>query len=195
MSNIKYQMMGPFKALRHQASIPEREFAKQAGVSRSTLRSIERGEGSVSLEHYIQTSNKLDRNTLLLSVPQESSSYSECSTLGASLLVLQNGFSSWKIHFFNLVDEFRRGFDPLLLILPPPPSLDEKLKALLASIVKELCREAQIDSPQWAQKRMFLDNPWFVSEMDTLKAFAIHESPLAFRINNIYVHENFLKRA
>jgi hypothetical protein len=37
--------------------------------------------------------------------------------------------------------------------------------------------------------------PWFVSEVNSLYAMALFDSPLAFRNNNIFVLENFLNRA
>ena len=37
--------------------------------------------------------------------------------------------------------------------------------------------------------------PWFVSGMENLKAIALAESPLRFRIRKIFVLSNFLSRA
>jgi hypothetical protein len=195
MHFIKYQNLFPLKAIRERNIASERDVAGQANLSRTTLRNVEAGDTTVTLENYIRLSRHFDRTAYLLSVPKEPADYSQTSTLGVSMLVQRDGFNSWKTHFFNLVDAFRKDMDPLLILLPPPSSLDEKLKALLGSIVQELCREAQMDSPSWAQKRIFLEKPWFVSEMESLKAFAIQESSIAFRSNNIFVHDNFLKRA
>jgi hypothetical protein len=36
--------------------------------------------------------------------------------------------------------------------------------------------------------------PWFVAGMENLKAIAVAESPLRFRIRKIFVLENFLSR-
>ena len=87
------------------------------------------------------------------------------STQAVAYRVLNQGFESWKIHFMNFVDEFRRTLDPQLLLLAPPKELDMRLKALLASTVLSLCTESGIDAPSWARKMYYLDEPWFVSGM------------------------------
>jgi len=50
-------------------------------------------------------------------------------------------------------------------------------------------------APDWAQKDHCLPEPWFVAEMESLKASALVESPAYYKKNNIFVLENFLKRA
>jgi hypothetical protein len=107
----------------------------------------------------------------------------------------RDGFATWKIQLMDFVDEFRRTLDTRLILLPPPSSLDKRLKALLASTVTQLCLETGIPSPGWARKSYFLPKPWFLSEMNSLKASAIIESPIAFRRNNLFVQRNFLQRA
>ena len=119
---------------------------------------------------------------------------SEMSTIAASYKVLRDGFESWKIHFMDLVDEFQRTLDPQLILLAPPVELAREQRALLASIVLQLCMNENISPPTWSMKKNFLSKPWFVSEMQSLKAMAIKESPIAFRRNNIFVLNNFLER-
>lgn len=116
------------------------------------------------------------------------------STKDIALKVKRDGFASWKIHFMELVDEFRRTSNINLVEMEPGEDLNSKLKALLASIVNMLCFELKLAIPKWAEKRYFLDTPWFVSECESLKASAILESPLPFRANNIFVFKNFLTR-
>jgi len=55
--------------------------------------------------------------------------------------------------------------------------------------------ELGVESPPWAMRSYYLPEPWFVSEVESLKAMAIQESPLFFRRNNIFVLDNFLSRA
>ena len=94
----------------------------------------------------------------------------------------------------DFVDEYRRALDYRLLLLPPVQDLDRRLKALLSGIVFSLCQESGVEPPSWCEKEFFLDEPWFVSGMDSLKALALLESPLAFRQHNIFVLQNFLDR-
>jgi hypothetical protein len=121
--------------------------------------------------------------------------FSEYSTVALFYKVERDGFESWKTHLFDFVDEFRRTVDTRLILLPPPKHGDARLIALLAATTKVLCDEFSIDVPSWACKRYYLATPWFVSGMNSLKASALLESPLPYRANNIFVHENFLERA
>lgn len=121
--------------------------------------------------------------------------FPEYSSLATALKIERDGFHSWKTHLFDFVDEFRRTADARLVILPPPSSSDKRIVALLASVIQILCEELHIASPPWALRRHFLSEPWFVSEMNSLKASAILESPLPYRANNIFVLDNFLTRA
>ncbi len=118
----------------------------------------------------------------------------EFSIVATATKIKQDGFDSWKIHLMDFVDEFIRTADPLLILLPPPKDTDARIQSLLASVVQELCSKIDIEVPPWAEKRYFLEEPWFLSGMQSLKAGAIIESPLSFRKNNIFVHDNFLQR-
>ena len=184
----------PFRYLREKAGLSERELASAAGVSRLTLRNAEAAGGNPTLRSLALLARPLGRRIVCLAVPTEEAP-SDYSTVAVSQRVQQEGFSSWKIHYMELVDEFCKRIDPRLILLPPIRELHPQLRALLASIVLQLCEEVGQESPGWARQRYFLDDPWFISGMESLKAMAIRESPLAFRRNNIFVHENFLQRA
>lgn len=183
----------PLRKLRLDRRMSERELAEQAGISRVTLRQIEAGEGNPTLHSLHSVADRLERKLLVLLVPSEPC-LSDYSTVAVSLKVLHDSFSSWKIHFLEMVDEFRKTADPFLVCLPPVHDLDFSLRALLSSITLSLCEEVGQKPPDWAVRRHFLPEPWFVSEVESLKALAIRDSPVAFRRNNIFVQENFLDR-
>lgn len=65
---------------------------------------------------------------------------------------------------------------------------------LVASTVDYLCRELKMAPPTWVQQVPPCKDPWFVSGMENLKAIALVESPLPFRLRKIFVLENFLSR-
>lgn len=184
----------PFAKLLEQKGFSERKFARLAGISRGSMRKLTSDADNFNLPLLSRAAAFFGFKVQVMIVP-EGALQSDCSTVGSSLLTVQDGFNSWKIHFMNLVDEFRRTLDIRLLLLPPPKGLDAKLKALLAAIVLYLAEEASIDAPGWAKKNYFLDKPWFVSGVQSLKASAILESPYMFRNNNIFVQQNFLERA
>lgn len=194
----KYQNFIPFREVRGRLKVSEREFVESAGVSRACYRQIESGTGNPTLDSLVAVAAGLGSRICVLAVPVGAplqTSLGDLSTVGVSYRVIRDGFDSWKVHFMDLVDAFRQTLDPRLLLLPPSRDLNQRLIAMLASIVTELCYEAQIDVPDWAARDHFLNEPWFPSSMESLKASALLESPWAFRRNNIFVQENILRRA
>jgi transcriptional regulator with XRE-family HTH domain len=180
------------RMLQKNQGISERALAEQAGVSRETVRSALLADGNITIHNIEKISKALGRQPIFtLIVEQEVPS--DDSIPVASLLISQD--ENWKIHLFNFVDAFRRDKDPRLVMLPPVSKTPLKYKALLASAVAQLCSELGLEIPRWALKTYFLPEPWFVAEVESLKAMAIQESPLFFRKNNIFVLDNFLSRA
>ena len=80
------------------------------------------------------------------------------------------------------------------MIAEPFELSDEKTDALLASTVEYLCDELNIEPPKWLNKIQPCSEPYFVSGFENLKATAIVESPLRFRIRKVFVLEDFLSR-
>jgi transcriptional regulator with XRE-family HTH domain len=167
-------------------NISERDLASKANISRETLRSVLNGSESVSVEN-------LKSVYLALGItPTVNVLFRQDTTEDVSKLVADGG--DWKIHYFNLVDDFRRTKDISILSVPPSPKLSIELKALLASIVCALSHETGNTIPDWANTTIWLKYPWFVAGIENLKASGILESPIWFRRNNIFVLENFLSR-
>jgi hypothetical protein len=68
------------------------------------------------------------------------------------------------------------------------------MDALVAATVESLCDELGLDTPEWLEQIPESKEPWFVSGIERLKAIAIVQSPLRFRMRKIFVLENFLSR-
>mgnify|MGYP006291176915 CR=1 FL=1 len=184
----------PFSYLRRELKLSERAITERAELSRGAVRHLENpSTGNVTMNSISQLAAVLERDVEV--VVSSKDLLSEYSTVAVALHIQRDGFDSWKTHLFDFVDEFRRTVDPRLIILPPPSGTDIKIAALIASTVRSLCEEVSIDTPSWALRRRFLSKPWFVAEVNSLKASAILEAPIPFRANNIFVLENFLERA
>jgi hypothetical protein len=184
----------PFFHLRRALTLSERAVTLRSGLSRGAVRQLEKpSTGNVTMNSISQFATLLKKDVEVLVSSHDV--LSEYSTVVIALKIARDGFDSWKIHLFDFVDEFRRTVDARLIILPPPSGTELKIAALIASTVRALCEEVSIDTPSWALRRRFLPKPWFVAEMNSLKASAILEAPLPFRANNIFVHDNFLARA
>lgn len=99
----------------------------------------------------------------------------------------------WRIPLMDFVDDFRHHKN-VEAIAEPFVSSDEKIDALLASTAESLCDEFDLPIPFWLSKISACRKPYFVSGLENLKASAIVQSPLRFRIRKIFVLENFLSR-
>ena len=186
--------MSQIRHLRTRLGISERDLASRADVSRQTLRTYEGNLEGAKIETLRRIAQELDHEVLVAILPAQALQ-SDLTTVAVSCDVVRDGFESWKIHFMNFVDAFRRTPNLAQILLPPISSLDQRLAALLAAMVCRLCSEVGLSAPRWAMTENFLERPWFVAGMESLKATAIAESPPEFRRNNIFVHENFLLRA
>lgn len=99
----------------------------------------------------------------------------------------------WRVWLMDFVDDFRYYKNPQMISEPFALS-DDKIDALLASTVEYLCDEMKIEPPEWLNEIEPSGEPFFVSGIENLKATAIVESPLRFRIRRVFVMENFLSR-
>jgi hypothetical protein len=181
-----YQVSNQLKQL----GLSETKAAELAQISRSTWRKL--GEESIEVRSLVRAASVLGLEVAIMMIREPCDA--EQSAIAAGYKVLRDGESSWRVHFMDVVDAFRRTCDPRLLLLAPPAALPIRLYALLASITCTLAMEANIDAPGWASRRYPLAMPWFPSETESLKASAILESPLRFRRNGIFVLANFLER-
>jgi hypothetical protein len=100
---------------------------------------------------------------------------------------------NWVIHLMDFVDDFRYYKNPEALAQAFALT-NERFDALLASTAHYLCNELGIETPRWILEVPACKDPWFVSGMESLKAIALVESPLQFRLRKIFVLENFLSR-
>ncbi|CAN5529791.1 hypothetical protein BH18ACI1_BH18ACI1_12460 [soil metagenome] len=115
------------------------------------------------------------------------------NSLKATKEKIQAESQHWRVWLMDFVDDFRY-YKNAEMIAEPFELSDERIDALLASTVEYLCDELKIESPRWLNEIQSCSEPYFVSGIENLKATAIVESPLRFRIRKIFVLENFLKR-
>lgn len=101
--------------------------------------------------------------------------------------------SNWVVALMDFVDDFRY-YKNISAIAQPLELNDERFDALLAATAHYLCNELKIETPTWIWTVPPCKDPWFVSGMESLRAIALVESPLPFRLRKIFVLENFLHR-
>ena len=100
---------------------------------------------------------------------------------------------NWRLYLMDFVDDFR-AHQQLSAIAQPIDLSDNRMDAMLASTAQYLCEEQQLPCPDWLYGVPACKDPWFVAGLENLKAIALVESPLYFRIRKIFVLENFLSR-
>src|SRR5688572_27912451 len=93
------------------------------------------------------------------------------------------------VHLMEFLDGFRRTKD-LRALLEPFVLSEERSDALAAATGEELCLEAGLQPPEWLETVPAGRNPWFVSGLESLKAIAVVESPLPFRLRKVFVLGN-----
>lgn len=176
--------------------LSQRVLAARAGVSFRTVQQLEAGRHDPRLSTLTKVASALGYPPRALERALERRlAAAPDSVLDASERVGRGAAGDWKIHLFNFVDAFRRRPRASLVAEPPAPEAPPRVRALFACVVEALCEKAGRPAPDWCAAIGPLPEPWFVSGVESLKAFAIVESPLAFRRRRIFVLENFLERA
>jgi hypothetical protein len=108
---------------------------------------------------------------------------------------------TFHLHVADLVDEFRRSGDRLMLLEEPRRLASicgdaGVADAYLAAVAVSLAREIREAPPGWAwAESRKLRRPWFAWPGPALRATLLAESPAPFRERNLFVSANVLARA
>ncbi len=109
---------------------------------------------------------------------------------------------SFDLSLRNFIDGFYARPDAAALAVEPTllravvPKLGEVEDAYLAATAEWLAQKYQLALPAWPlAKGRQLHRPWFASELASLRAVLLLESPAPFRARNLFVSENALSRA
>ena len=120
----------------------------------------------------------------------------------AEVAALSAGGDSFERCLANFLDEFYAAPDAKALAEAPrllAPGLSEPGRvrdAYLAATAEELARAYQFRVPAWtAEETRTLQRPWFASQLESLRAVLLLESPAAFRSRNLFIGQNALTRA
>jgi len=104
----------------------------------------------------------------------------------------------------NFLDEFNRSpeaarlFEEPVLLAPTLGEIGQVRDAYLAATAEELLRRIALpahDWPRWIEgEARRLHKPWFASQLASLRAVLLLESPAGFRARNLFVSDNALTR-
>lgn len=92
--------------------------------------------------------------------------------------------------FYTMKDEERR-----VALMSEPEMMNPIRDAYIAAAAEELARKFNLPEPEWVHNPdRFLEEPYFATNLQSLKATLIKESPIGFRRRLIFVSEDALYR-
>ncbi|MGV8145237.1 MAG: hypothetical protein ACLKAK_00555 [Alkaliphilus sp.] len=105
------------------------------------------------------------------------------------------------VFFAMFLDSFYRATsDQKQLMVIDEPEEYENISlgkyAYISGVVEKLCRDSDIVFPDWVLKeKYFLKEPYFsMDSKEMLKLILLLESPIEFRMRNVFVNSNTLTR-
>jgi hypothetical protein len=109
--------------------------------------------------------------------------------------------NNFEIYNGDFLDEFYRNDDDERkgMVEQEPHSyanLSPRILPFLAGMVEKLCNDYEIDCPTWVYKdKYFLEEPNFYMDVQgNLRIILLVESPVEFKIRNIFTTKNCLTR-
>lgn len=123
----------------------------------------------------------------------------QAQTAATSLRLVAGGVDPW-LALGQFLDDWRRtdpAQRPRLASEPLPAVSAEHLRwaALLAAAVDWLCAQARLPSPPWTSRPEYrLPEPWFLYPGWRLRAWQLAETPVPFRMRNIFGGDRILAR-
>jgi hypothetical protein len=108
----------------------------------------------------------------------------------------------WRFVIVQLLDDYSsvkrfRGLAAAADLFREPPGAmgDSRVDAALAALAEHLARRDGWPTPLWAARHLGPAIPWwFVSELESLQAMAIQQSPLSFRKRGVFIVHGALDR-
>lgn len=187
--------MKGFKAVRERVGLSQRRLAGLSRLSYKTVQLLESGRHDPQLSTIEAVARALGHPAASVSRHIEALLQQPVDSIVAiSERLAQETGVSWKTVLFDFVDAFRRTPARHYIDAPPADAIAPRMRTLLASTVDALCEEQHCAPPWWCDGVPCLPEPWFVAELESLKAIAVAESPVHFRKRNIFVLGNFLER-
>lgn len=73
------------------------------------------------------------------------------------------------------------------LVSAPPASVSLEVRNDLAAMVEQVCDARNVPAPSWTRRVPPLEQPWFGSQLQSLRLHLLRSSPAAFRRRNIFI--------
>lgn len=108
------------------------------------------------------------------------------------VLLAQKSKSDQQLYLSQFIDDFRRTLN--LKIIENPVAEHNSISQLFIATAHELCIENNLKIPNWMKVIYCLPEPYFVTDLPSVRFLSLRDSPYAFKIRNIFVPYNFLNR-
>lgn len=73
------------------------------------------------------------------------------------------------------------------LVCAPMDSVSLEARNYLAAMVEQICDARNVPAPAWTRRVPPLEQPWFGSQIQSLRLHLLRSSPAAFRRRNIFI--------
>jgi transcriptional regulator with XRE-family HTH domain len=183
------------REVREQAGLSVRSLAAAAGVSSSTVHRIEQGAMQPTVE---MLQRLLESAGVRLHLEVEDDSRVAAIALARAVSAdIDNGdeglvvrrASEFVARFRSVEDEVAKR----MVVAEPRETGSSQWDAFLAALVEWLAVGRDIDVPAWVyDKSRYLFEGWWVTPMESMRAWEYAGSPASFQNHGVYIHRDSL---
>jgi transcriptional regulator with XRE-family HTH domain len=189
------------RGLRKERGLSQADVARKMGTSQSWVARMESAEVDAGLSSVLRYLQAIGARLDLRSDPR--------ATSGFRPMTLADLARAGRLHrtddeamlrlCLQFIDDYRgadKGSRARLLEDPPPSTGDARWDAFLGALAEHLAYHDDLPTPRWVDRKgRFLKRWWFLSDLPSVMASAMAESPAAFRRRGIFVTEDLFARA
>lgn len=183
------------RRIRSEAKLSFRALAAAAGVATTTVHRIEQGE----IDPRVGTLERIAQAAGTRLHIESEVDYAG-SIVGLALSIrsaIAEGDKTRPVRMAaELVKRYGTGDAPTrsrMISAEPPTTGDDQWDAFVAALAEWLAVQAGDPAPPWAyHKDRFLERGWWVTPMESMRAWEYAGSPASFRIRGVYLHRDSL---
>jgi transcriptional regulator with XRE-family HTH domain len=188
------------RRLREERGLSQAAVAERMGTSQSWVARMESGEvdpGLSSVRRYLEAIGaQLEVRPKPWPPPFHPMSLAALARVARRHLPDQEVMLRLCLQFIDDYREAEPAARAGLLRAAPGSTGDERWDAFLAGLAEHLAYHDGLRIPRWTQRGdRFLKRWWFLSDLPSVMASALAESPAAFRRRGVFVTEDLFARA
>lgn len=188
------------RRLREERGLSQAEVARLMGTSQSWVARMETGEVDPSLSSLRRYLDAVGA-TLDVQVGEWPAPFQPMSLADVARAARRHAGDGESVLRLCLqfIDDFREADASIrgdLLRTAPGSTGDQRWDAFLAALAEHLAYHDGLPVPRWADRGdRFLKSWWFLSDLPSVRAAALAESPAAFRRRGVFITDDLFARA